>query len=114
MSDGPSYLTFADTDLDNTPELIKVSEGRLFGWYLSNTTASKIYVKLYEGASSPTVGTTVPKMTFQVPANGSANAEFRGGISFSQGIYAACTTSPVASDTTDPGANACVANFFYL
>lgn len=114
MSDGPAYFSFSDTDLDASAQEIKPATGQLHGWFLSNTTSSKVYVKLYDGASAPTVGTDTPKLTLQVPANGSANAEFKRGISFSGGIYCAATSSVAASDTTDPGASACIANFFYL
>lgn len=109
---GPSYLSFSDVDLDQTAVEIKPVNGQVHGWFLSNTTSSKVYVKLYE--TSPTVGTTTPLVTLQVPANGSANQEFLRGISFSSGIWAACTSSMAVSDTTDPGANACIANIFYL
>lgn len=111
--EGASYLTYRNIDLDNTAVTIKPADGYVHGWYLSNSTSSKIYVKLYEGATAPTVGTTTPLVTIQVPANGSANVEYLRGISFSRGIHAACTADVADAATTDPGANACIANFFY-
>ena len=109
---GSAYLSFSSVDLDQSAQQVKSANGQVHGWFLSNTTSSKVYVKLYE--TSPSVGTTIPLVTLQVPANGSANQEFLRGISFSSGIWAACTASSAVSDTTDPGAGACIANIFYL
>jgi len=108
-----AYLTYSNVDLDPTLVGLKPADGQVHGWFLSNTTSSKLYVKLFEG-SGPSVGTTTPLMTLQVPANGSANAEFKRGISFGGGISVAATASSAVSDTTDPGSGACIANIFYL
>ena len=111
-SGGLSIAT--DIDLDETELEVKASAGQLFGWYIYNDGAAKVYVKLYnDTAANVVVGTTVPVMTFGVPAGSAANILSPMGIAFSAGICAAATTVPTTADTTAPAANQVVANFFY-
>jgi hypothetical protein len=47
---------------------IKTTAGTLYCLNVTNKTAATIYVKLYNKASAPTVGTDVPVMTIPVAA----------------------------------------------
>ena len=99
--------------LNATGQLVKDSAGQVFGWYLSNTGAGGVFVKLYDLDTAPTVGSSVPVMTLYVPPGGVASAEHVNGISFSNGVGVAATTLVGDADTTAPASNAVIANLFY-
>ena len=64
------------------------------------------YVKLYNKASAPTVGTDVPVLTIPVPAGGPVNLPFGAtGHRFATGIALAITANAADSDTTAVGAS---------
>lgn len=108
------YSTFRSIDLDETEEEIKGSAGQLFGWFIFNASSTDLFVKIYNAtAASVTVGTTTPVLTIPLPPGGASNIEFSNGVAFSTAITAACTTGVADSDTGAPGANECIANFFY-
>lgn len=79
----------------------KGSGGTIWSVVVSNNNASARYLKLYNKASAPTVGTDTPVIVIPIPAlsfatiNGGAN-----GIRFSTGIAWALTGLPADSDTT--------------
>lgn len=79
---------------------VKASAGQVYGYALFNNTASARYVKLYNKASSPNVGTDTPAFTIIVPANGGANVAWQLGVPFGTGIAFAITGGVADSDTT--------------
>jgi hypothetical protein len=48
--------------------LVKPSAGALFGWLFYNTAAYDVFVKFYDKATAPVVGTDVPVLTVKVKA----------------------------------------------
>jgi hypothetical protein len=92
---------------------VKASTGQLFGYYIFNASASTKYVKLYNKASAPTVGTDTPVITLPIPKEAGANVEFVNGIAFATGIALAITGALADADTTAVVANDVVANLFY-
>ena len=96
---------------------VKAATAILGGWALYNTNAAARYVKLYNTAVSPTVGTTVPTLRITVPGNtagaGSNIAPPAQGISFSTGLSYAITTGAADSDATAVLLNEVVVNLFY-
>lgn len=78
---------------------VKASAGQVYGWYLYNNTASAKFFKLYNKASSPTVGSDTPLFTVGIPANGGTNIEFGMGVPFGTGVAYAITTGIADSDT---------------
>jgi ribosomal protein L11 len=79
----------------------KASAGSLTEISVSNVTATPIFVKLYNKASAPTVGTDVPIFTISAAANTTVAYEFGfTGKRFSAGIALAATGAIGASDTT--------------
>lgn len=81
----------------------------------SNVNASPRYLKLYNKASSPTVGTDTPVHTFLIPGN-TAGAGTNiplppQGIAFSNGIALALTTGVADNDTAAVAANEIVVNY---
>jgi len=96
---------------------VKGSAGQVYGWYITNTNASARFVKLYNKASSPTVGTDVPVMTLLIPGNtsgsGAVAAEFVSGIAFGAGIALALTTGSADADTGAVAASEIIVNLFF-
>lgn len=85
--------------------VVKASAGSLYELTISNTTATPAYVKFYNKATAPTVGTDVPVLTIPVPAT-AANAgtiDIQFGVvgkRFATGIGIAVTGAVTAVDTT--------------
>lgn len=81
---------------------VKASAGELFEIIGSNTVASKRYLKLYNKASAPTVGTDTPVLTLVIPASASFSFRFTAQY-FSTGIAYAITGAAADADTTAIG-----------
>lgn len=91
-----SVVTTASTNASSQ----KASAGNLFEISISNPTATAIYVKLYNKASAPTVGTDTPVFTIPVAAGATVNPPLGNiGKRFSTGIALAATAAAVATDT---------------
>lgn len=91
-----SVTTTASTNASSQ----KASAGNLQELSVSNPTATAIYVKLYNKASAPTVGTDVPVMTIPVAAGATVAYEFGNlGKRFATGIALAATAAAAATDT---------------
>lgn len=95
---------------------VKASAGQLYGWYISNINAAVRYVKLYNKASAPTVGTDTPVITLAIPGattGGGTNVDYSHGIAFATGIAFAITTGVADADTGAVAANDLIVNLFY-
>ena len=80
---------------------IKASAGAVLSVTASNTGAAVAYVKLYNLATAPTVGTSAIAITISVPAGGTVNLPFgTAGAQFSAGIGLAITNLGTDADTT--------------
>lgn len=80
---------------------IKTSAGTVYSITASNTGAAAAFVKLYNKASAPTVGTDVPVLTIPIPASGIVNIPFgTTGHRFATGIALAITNLAADSDAT--------------
>lgn len=85
--------------------LIITGAKRLAELTVSNPTATAAYVKLYNKATAPTVGTDVPVLTIAIPATaaGVGDKSFNFGAlgkQFPLGIGIAVTANAVATDAT--------------
>lgn len=79
---------------------VKSSAGSLGELSVFNPSAAAIFVKLYNKASAPTVGTDIPTVTIPVAAGTLVSLEFgQMGKRFSTGIALAITAAAAASDT---------------
>ncbi|MDO9334940.1 MAG: hypothetical protein Q7T61_00935 [Caulobacter sp.] len=76
----------------------KTSAGTLFFATGYNAAASVRYLKIYNKASAPTVGTDVPVLTLAIPASAGFAFDFPA-MSFATGIAYALTTGAADSDT---------------
>lgn len=93
-----SVVTTASTNGAN----IKNAGGGLYEVTVSNVTATPIFVKFYNKASAPTVGTDVPILTIAAAANSTVSLQFGAtGKRFSTGISIAATGVITAADATN-------------
>jgi hypothetical protein len=79
---------------------LKATPGNIWQMHLYNVAAYDVFVKLYEKATAPTVGTDTPKWTIPLKAGGSFGECFLFGKSFATGIAMAITKLQADSDTT--------------
>jgi len=96
---------------------IKGSAGTLGYITASNINTSPRYLKIYNKASAPTVGTDTPVHTFLIPGNTSGAGTNiplpPQGIALGTGIAIAITTGVATSDTGAVAANDIVINYGY-
>lgn len=94
---------------------IKASAGTLGFLTASNVSASARYVKIYNKASNPTVGTDTPVFTFLVPANTSGTnlGLPTYGAAFATGIALAITALAADNDATAITAGDVIVNYGY-
>lgn len=79
----------------------KVGGAELFKIIATNTTASLKYLKIYNKASAPTVGTDVPVLTIALPpSNALMAATFDIGLYCNLGIAYAITGAAADADAT--------------
>lgn len=96
---------------------VKASGGNLFFASFGNTNAAARYIKFYNKASAPTVGTDTPIFTFMIPGNtagaGSNPAIPPQGLRFNTGIAFAITTGAADTDTGAVALNEITVNLGY-
>jgi hypothetical protein len=95
---------------------LKASAGQLFFIQATNINAAVRYLKFYNKASAPTVGTDVPVLTFAVPGNAAGAGflvEVTNGLVFSTGIAFALTTGSSTADTGAVAASDLIVNLGY-
>jgi hypothetical protein len=90
---------------------IKATAGRVYGWCLSNTTASWRYVKLHNVASA-TAGAGVAQ-TIGIPPNDKAVCSLPHGIAFTTAISRSVVTGAADADATATGATDVVGDIFF-
>lgn len=107
----PATPYFVNSAATTNGALILTGTSGLSAFYATNEGASYAYVKLYNKATAPTVGTDVPEMIIPVPP---AAAGVPGvatlpmgfhGFRFALGLGIAITRNAVFSDTTAIGAS---------
>ena len=95
---------------------IKGSAGQVFGVFAINLNAAVKYLKFYNKATSPTVGTDTPVLTLPIPASTTGAGFWIGipqGIAFGTGIACAITGAQADNDTTAVSAGEQVIHTFY-
>lgn len=96
---------------------LKASAGQIYGIQVYNTNAAARYLKLYNKASAPTVGTDVPVKVITIPGNtagAGSNVSFGDlGVAFATGIAYALTTGAADSDTGAVALSEIIVNIDY-
>jgi hypothetical protein len=96
--------------------VVKASGGNLYSIIAIGQTSTIKYLKLYNKATAPSVGTDVPVMTIPVPANvqgAGISIGFTIGVNFSLGIGLAITSGSADNDTGVVGAGDVILNLTY-
>jgi len=96
--------------------VVKASGGNLYSIIAIGQTSTIRYLKLYNKATAPTVGTDVPLMTIPVPANvqgAGVSIAFAIGVNFPLGIGIAITSGSADNDTGAVGAGDVILNLTY-
>lgn len=92
----------------------KSSPGVVVGWAFGNLNVSMRYLKLYNKATSPTVGTDVPVITMPLPPTMAGHVGLAAPVNFSAGISYALTTGIQDSDSGAVAANEITVSLFYV
>lgn len=96
---------------------VKASAGTLYSVSVGSVNAAVRYLKFYNKASAPTVGTDTPVQIFSIPGNtAGAGREVQipvCGIEFSTGIAFALTTGAADADTGAVAASEIVVSYSY-
>lgn len=94
---------------------VKTSPGNVYGLSICNPSAAIKYVKFYDKASAPTVGSDTPKYRFALSANGGCfHFSDIAGLNFAVGIAFAITGGAADADATAVAANDVFVNFRYV
>lgn len=84
---------------DTNATSVKASAGDLFNIHGHNANAAARYLKIYNKASAPTVGSDTPVMTLYLAPQAAFKYDFPDGFYFSTGIAYALTTGVADADT---------------
>lgn len=80
---------------------VKTTAGTVYALTANNTSAAAKFIRLYNKASAPTVGTDTPVLVLTIPANSSQTYSFGGvGLRFATGIGHAITNAAAVLDAT--------------
>lgn len=94
---------FRSLTVSEVPEVVKNTAGTVFGIRLVNTNASVVYCKIYNKATTPTVGTDLPIGVIKLESSGTVKDYFEYGLyKASLGIYIVAVTGLADTDTTAP------------
>lgn len=96
---------------------VKGSAGQVYAIAVFNLNASARYLKLYNKASAPTVGTDTPVQTYMIPGNAAGaglTLSIPVGMAFGTGIAFALTTGIADADTGAVAASEICVNLVYL
>lgn len=96
--------------------IVAAGSVKLYTGYVYNTSAAVKFLKLYDKATAPTVGTDVPVATLPIAPSQALNlgADFGGhGRYFNLGLAYAITGLVADTDTTAVAANDVVVNLGY-
>lgn len=94
--------------------VIKASAGNIRRLVVTNTTTTARFLKLYNKATAPTVGTDVPTSIITVPAKGTVNLDCKAdGLVFGTGIGIALTAAAAYTDVAAVAAGALVVKISY-
>lgn len=92
--------TFTNSAASTNATVIKGSAGTLWSVVVSNINAAARYLKFYNKATAPTVGTDTPVLVIAIPAGATVPVSFgANGVRFATGIGLAITAGAADSDT---------------
>jgi len=106
---------YKNLDVDESGDLVITGAKKLCAYTITNLATATRYIKFYDKATAPTVGTDTPVITFPLSAGAAANLSFDENHlwPFSLGIGIGATTGVADNNTGAPGANEIVVNLWY-
>lgn len=94
---------------------VKTAAGALASLYALNTNAAVRYLKIYDKASAPTVGTDAPVLTMALPASSGTPLNLGdNGLALANGLAFALTANATDADATAIGAGDVILTLLYL
>jgi hypothetical protein len=100
-------------DASTNAASIKGTAGYVYGMSVYNAAAYTIFVKLFDTAGVPNLGTDVVARTYAVPGGQYRDVTEQGGLTFVNGIGIAVTKGMDDNDTTPVMASDCVVDVSY-
>lgn len=94
--------------------VVKGSAGTIGSIFVHNTTAAVNYLKVFNKATAPTVGTDTPVMNIAIPANAAVDFVNASGWRFTTGIGIAITGGQALLDATAVAAGDVTFNMAYV
>lgn len=104
------FLTAATTN----GAVTKAAAGKLFGYVAENRTAGTKFLKFYDKATAPTVGTDTPALSVTVPANSTIFFSIEVGIAFTLGIGHGLTGAVGDADVTVTAVGDVAVTYFWI
>lgn len=100
-----SSKIWSDTAQSNAIVVVQASSTVVHSIEIDNTVnaAQAVYVKIFNSAGSPTLGTTAPDEIIYAPANVKFSHVIPGGKTFGTGLQVATVTAGGTAGTTAPG-----------
>lgn len=106
----PTKVNTAATTNASTPRNVA---SRIDGWHLTNTAAAVRYVKIFNKATAPTLGTDVPVLVIALPPGELSEVILPVSLHLSSGFSLAVTAGAADTDATAlPAANEVVGSIF--
>jgi len=96
--------------------VVKASSGNLYSIVALGLTSTVTFLKLYNKATAPVVGTDIPILTIPIPANiqgAGISIPFSIGINFSNGIALAITAGSADNNNVAVAAGNVIVNLTY-
>lgn len=93
---------------------IKTTAARVYGYRYTNTSAATKFVRLYNKATAPTVGTDSPIMVIPVPAGQSVATEFAYPVAFASGLGISVTGAAADLDATAVAVNDVIGHLLWI
>lgn len=112
-ADMPSLVYHKVAGASTNVATIKASPGTVIGWKIYNNAPYPVYIKLFNKAGTPVLGSDMPQQTIGVDAGMTAELAISGGLSYSAGIGVAVTKNLADADATAVAAGDCVMDIFY-
>jgi hypothetical protein len=92
---------------------VKATAGQVYNVQAFNTGATAAFLKLYNLAVAPTVGTSVPVNVWMIPAGAGVVIELTNGLALATGIAISVQGGITDTDTTAVTLSQCVVNLQY-
>lgn len=92
---------------------VKGSAGQLYNLIATNNGTGVAYLKIYDKATAPTVGTDTPAIRIMLPAGGGARLPDNFGLPMASGLAYGITAGAADNDTTAVSAAQVLVNLFY-